>query len=89
MNRSFVNPIVEATFDFIATQLSKTSGIRVMVVIGPLVGLSDLQTRIRHTLGDRVGEIVFEEDNEFTMFRGAVRIWAQTWTVRKTYRFKF
>jgi hypothetical protein len=82
VNHSFVNPIVEATLDFIVAQLSKTSGIRVMVVVGPLARLLDFQTRIRHTLGDRVGEIVFEEDNEFTMSRGVVRIWAQTMAVK-------
>jgi hypothetical protein len=74
VNRSIVNPIVEAYLDFIAAQLSQRRGIRVMVVVGHLAGLSDLETRIRHRLGDRVGKIVFEEDNEITMSRAAVRI---------------
>jgi hypothetical protein len=71
---NIVNPIVEANLDFIATQLSQTTGIRVMVVVGRLAGLSDLESRIRHRFGDRVGEIVFEEANEITISRGAVRI---------------
>jgi hypothetical protein len=74
VNRSIVIPIVEATLDFIAAQLSQTSGIRVMVVVGHLAGLSDLEIRIIQRLGDRVGEIVFEEANEITMSRAAVRI---------------
>jgi hypothetical protein len=74
VNHSIVNPIVEAHLDFIAAQLSQTRGIRVMVVVGHLAGLSDLETRIKHRLGDRVGEIVFEEDNEITMSRAAVGI---------------
>ncbi len=69
-----VNPIVEANLDFIAAQLSQTTGIRVMVVVGRLAGLSDLETRIRHRFGDRVGEIVFAEANETTMSKAAVRI---------------
>jgi hypothetical protein len=72
--KNFVNTIVEASLDFIAAQLSQTTGIRVMVVVGRLAGLSDLQTRIRHRFGDRVGEIVFEEANETTMSKAAVRI---------------
>jgi len=68
------NPIVEANLDFIAAQLSQTTGIRVMVVIGRLVQLSDLERRIRHRFGDRVGEIVFKEANETTMSKAAVRI---------------
>ncbi|CAK9860842.1 unnamed protein product [Sphagnum jensenii] len=68
------NPIIEANLDFIAAQLSHTTGIRVMVVIARLAGLSDLESRIRHRFGDRVSEIVFEEANEITMSRGAVRI---------------
>ncbi|CAK9860836.1 unnamed protein product [Sphagnum jensenii] len=74
VNRSIVNPIVEAHLDFIAAQLSQTGRIRVLVVVGHLAGLKALETRIRHRLGDRVGEIVFEEDNEITMSRAAVRI---------------
>jgi hypothetical protein len=74
VNHSIVNPIVEAHLDLIAAQLSQTRGIGVMVVVGHLAGLSDLETRIRHRLGDRVGEIVFEEDNEITMSRAAVGI---------------
>jgi hypothetical protein len=75
---NIVNPIVEANLDFIAAQLSQTTGIRVMVVVGRLAGLSDLETRIRHRFGDRVGEIVVEEANEITMSKAAVRI-AQDW----------
>ncbi|CAK9197145.1 unnamed protein product [Sphagnum troendelagicum] len=71
---NIVHPIVQANLDFIATQLSQTTGIRVMVVVGRLAGLSDLESRIRHSFGDRVGEIVFEEANEITISRGAVRI---------------
>jgi hypothetical protein len=74
VNRSIVNPIVEEYLDVIAAQLSQTSGIRVMAVVGHLGGLSDLETRIRQRLGDWVGEIVFEEANEITMSRAAVRI---------------
>jgi hypothetical protein len=74
VNRSIVNPIVEANLDFIAAQLSQTTGIRVMVVVGRLAGLSDLETRIRDRFGERVGEIVFEEANEITMSKAAVRI---------------
>jgi hypothetical protein len=69
-----VNPIVKANLDFIAAQLSQTTGIRVMVVIDRLEGLSDLETTIRHRFGDRVGEIVFEEANEVTMSAASVRI---------------
>jgi hypothetical protein len=72
--QNIVNPIVEANLDFIAAQLSQTSGIRVMVVVGRLAGLSDLETRIRHRFGDRVQEIVFKEDNEITTSKAAVRI---------------
>jgi len=74
VNRSIVNPIVEEYLDVLAAQLSQTSGIRVMVVVGHLAGLSDLEARIRQRLGDRVGEIVFEKANEITMSRAAVRI---------------
>jgi hypothetical protein len=69
-----VNPIVEANLDFIAAQLSQTTGIRAMVVVGRLAGLSDLETRIRHRFGDRVGEILFDEANEITMSAAAVTI---------------
>jgi hypothetical protein len=72
--QDIVNHIVEANLDFIAAQLSQTSGIRVMLVVGRLAGLSDLETRIRHRFGDRVQEIVFKEDNEITMSKAAVRI---------------
>jgi hypothetical protein len=71
---NILNPIVEANLDFIAAQLSHTTGIRVMVVIGRLAARSDLESRIRHRFGERVGEIVFQEANEITMSRGAVRI---------------
>ncbi|CAM6014030.1 unnamed protein product [Sphagnum balticum] len=71
---NIVNPIVKANLDFIAAQLSQTTGIRVMVVIDRLEGLSDLETTIRHRFGDRVGEIVFEDANEVTMSAAAVRI---------------
>jgi hypothetical protein len=72
--QNIVNPIVEANLDFIAAQLSRTSGIRVMVVVGRLAGLSDFERSIRHRFGDRVHEIVFKEDNEITMSEAAVRI---------------
>jgi len=71
---NILNPIVEANLDFIAAQLSHTTGIRVMVVIARLAARSDLESRIRHRFGERVGEIVFQEANEITMSRGAVRI---------------
>ncbi|KAH8948049.1 hypothetical protein BDL97_11G076000 [Sphagnum fallax] len=71
---NIVNPIVKVNLDFIAAQLSQTTGIRVMVVVDRLEGLSDLDTRITHRFGDRVGEIVFEEANEVTMSAAAVRI---------------
>ncbi len=72
--QNIVNPIFEANLYFIDAQLSQTNGIRVMVVVGRLAGLSDLNTRIRHRFGDRVGEIVFEEANEITMSKAALRI---------------
>ncbi|KAH8948065.1 hypothetical protein BDL97_11G076600 [Sphagnum fallax] len=72
--QNFLNTIVEEYLDFIAAQLSQTTGIRVMVVVHRLGGLSDLETRIRHRFGDRVADIVIEEDNEITMSRGAVSI---------------
>jgi ribosomal protein S24E len=72
--QNILNPIVEAHLDFIAAQLSQTTGIRVMVVVHRLGGLSDLETRIRHKFGDRVGEIVVAEANELTTSAAAVRI---------------
>jgi hypothetical protein len=69
-----VNPIVEANLDFIAAQLSQTSGIRVMGVVGRDAELSDLETRIRHRFGHRVQEIVLAEADELTMSKVAVRI---------------
>jgi hypothetical protein len=71
---NILDPIVEANLDFIAAQLSQTTGIRVMVVIAHFAGLSDLQTRIRHRLGDRVGKIVVKEASKLTMSSAAVRI---------------
>ncbi|KAH9548261.1 hypothetical protein CY35_11G078900 [Sphagnum magellanicum] len=68
------NPIVKENLDFIAAQLSQTTGIRVMVVVDRLEGLSDHDTTITHRFGDRVGEIVFGEANEVTMSTAAVRI---------------
>jgi hypothetical protein len=71
---NIVNPIIDANLDFIAAQLSQTTGIRLMVVVGRLAGLSDLETRIRRRFRYRVWEIVFEEANEITMSKAAVRI---------------
>jgi hypothetical protein len=85
VNRLIVNPIVEATLDFIAAQLSQTTGIRVMVVVGPLAGLSDVERRIRHRFGDRVGEIVFQEAIEVTMSAGAVKIAKDCFAGTKTF----
>jgi hypothetical protein len=45
-----------------------------MVVVGRLARLSDLQTRISHRFGDRVGEIVVKEASKLTMSSAAVRI---------------
>ncbi|CAM6014028.1 unnamed protein product [Sphagnum balticum] len=67
-------PILEANLDVIAAQLPQTTGIRVMVVVGHLSGLSDLETRIRHRLRDRLGQIVFEEAHRITISTAAVRI---------------
>jgi hypothetical protein len=77
--------MVEANLAFIAAQLSQTTGIRVMVVVGRLAGLSDLETRIRHRFGDRVGEIVFEEANETTMSKAAVPIAQHCFPGTKTF----
>jgi hypothetical protein len=85
VNRSIVNPIVEEYLDVIAAQLSQTTGIRVMVVVGRLAGLSDLETRIRERFGDRVGEIVFEGANEITMSKAAVRIAQDFFPATKTF----
>jgi len=72
--KNILCPILEANLDVIAPQLPQTSGIRVMVVVGHLSGLSDLETRIRHRLHDRLGQIVFEEAHRITMSTAAVRI---------------
>ncbi|CAK9197202.1 unnamed protein product [Sphagnum jensenii] len=72
--QNILNPIVEANLDFIAAELSHTTGIRVMVVVHRLGGLSDLETRILHRFADMVAGLVIEEDNEITMSRAAVRI---------------
>jgi hypothetical protein len=74
VNRSIVKVVFEENLDLIAARLSQTTGIRVMVVVGRLAALSDLKTWIRHRFGDRVGKIVFEEANETTMSKAAVRI---------------
>jgi hypothetical protein len=79
------DPIVEENLVFIAGQLAQRTGIRVMVVIGRLAGLSDLRTRIRRRFGDRVAEIVLEEENETTMSAAAVRIAQDCFPGTKTF----
>ncbi|KAH9548258.1 hypothetical protein CY35_11G078600 [Sphagnum magellanicum] len=72
--KAIENPIVEKNLAFIAAQLSRTTGIRVMVVLYRRAGLSDLEETITRRFRDRVAEIVVQEANEITMSAAAVRI---------------
>ncbi len=72
---NILKPTVEANLDLIAAQLSQTSGILVIAVVGSLDGSSYLERRIRSTFGDKVGEIAFVEAHyETVMCKGAVKI---------------
>ncbi len=72
---NILTPIVEANLDFIAAQLSQTTGIRVTVVIDSLAAPSHLlQRSMKDRFRDKGGEIVFEANTETALCMGAVKI---------------